>query len=572
MGALRREVSPWRLRWVVLALVVGVLLLLFRAVHLQILNQGFLKGQGDARQVRIIDERASRGSIFDRNGEPLAISGPVMSVWAHPATVLMSAERLPELGRALDLNPDELFQQLRSRSNREFVFMRRHLSPERAQLVHDLGVPGISLMREFRRYYPHGEAVSHVIGLTNIDERGQEGIERVFDGWLSGEDGRKMILQDRRGRRISDIAQLQVAREGNDLRLTIDQRLQFLAYRELKTAVSTHSAVGGAAILVDARTGDILALVNQPGFNPNNRAVMEADAMRNRGVTDVFEPGSVIKPFTVAAALDSGVIDLNVQFDTDPGFLRVGRHTVRDIRNFGTLDLTEAIARSSNITATRMALDTPPDALWGLLHRAGFGRSTGVSLPGEVSGSLRDFTTWRTVERATLGYGYGLSVTLMQLASAYTAFANDGYRVPLQIVETADDGRLPEKVMSPVSARALLEMMEHVTGPTGTALTAAVPGYRIAGKTGTAHKVHEGGYARDRYLSMFAGIAPASDPRLVMIVVLDEPRGGAFYGGVVAGPVFRAVMESALRLLNIPPDQPDVPRLQAAQSPSKGAS
>lgn len=574
MGALKREVSPWRMRWVVLALVVGLLALLLRAVDLQILNQDFLRGQGDARQLRVIEERASRGMILDRNGEPLAISGPVTTVWAHPPTLLRSIDRLEELADMLGLDPLPLTEQVISRASaaREFMYIRRHLTPEHAQRVGALGIPGVALLPEFRRYYPQGEAVSHLVGIADIDERGQEGMEKAFDGWLSGEDGRKKVLQDRRGQHIRDIARIRPARDGNDLYLTIDQRLQYLAYRELKAAVIRHDAIGGSAILIDARTGDILALVNQPGFNPNNRAAIVPGQMRNRAVTDVFEPGSLIKPFTVAAALDSGTVGTDAVFDTAPGTMRVGRHTVRDIRNFGRLDLAQALARSSNVAATRLVMETPTEAFWSMLFRAGFGSGSGVGFPGEVSGTLREFTSWRPVERATMGYGYGLSATMLQLASAYTAFANDGHRVPLRIVETADDARASEPVMSAPTARALLLMMEQVTGATGTARTAAVPGYRIAGKTGTAHKAQQNGYDRSRYISTFAGIAPVSDPRLVMVVMIDEPRAGQFYGGAVAAPLFGTVMESALRLLKVPPDRQDVPRLQAASARGEGAT
>lgn len=572
MGALKREVSPWRMRWVVVALSLGLMALLLRAVDLQILNQDFLRGEGDSRQLRVIEERATRGMILDRNGEPLAISGPVTTVWAHPPTLLRSMDRLDELAETLGVDSVQLEQQVNGRASREFMYLRRHLTPEHAQQVQALGIPGVAFLREFRRYYPQGEAVSHLVGIADIDERGQEGMEKVFDGWLSGEDGRKRVLQDRRGQHIRDIAMIRPARNGHDLQLTIDQRLQYLAYRELKAAVLRHDAIGGSAIVVDARTGDILALVNQPGFNPNNRTAIIPGQMRNRAATDVFEPGSLIKPFTVAAALDSGTVGTDAVFDTAPGTMRVGRHTVRDIRNFGRLDLAEALARSSNVAATRLVMDTPPEAFWSVLFRAGFGSASGVGFPGEVGGSLREFTSWRPVERATMGYGYGLSATMLQLASAYTAFANDGYRIPLRIVETADDARASEPVMSAPTARALLLMMEQVTGATGTARTAAVPGYRIAGKTGTAHKAQQNGYDRSRYISTFAGIAPVSDPRLVMVVMIDEPKAGQFYGGAVAAPLFGTVMESALRLLKVPPDRPDVPRLQAAGARGEGAT
>jgi cell division protein FtsI (penicillin-binding protein 3) len=564
MGALRRQVAPWRIGLVALLLATFVPVLLLRAFDLQVLKSDVLRGKGEARQVRTVVETAHRGVITDRNGEPLALSGPVESVWAHPGELLAAAERIPELARMLELDPAALEARLRQRPDREFAYLRRHLPPEQARRVEALGVPGVGLLREFRRYYPHGETVAHVLGFTDIDERGQEGMERVFDGWLSGEDGRKRVQRDRHGRSIRDVASVRPARDGHDLRLTIDQRLQYLAYRELKAAVQAHDALGGSLVLVDARNGDILALVNQPGFNPNDRAAIDLALARNRAATDTLEPGSVIKPFTVAAALEAGTVTPETMLDTAPGTLQVGRHTVRDIRNLGRIDLGTLIARSSNVGSTQLALQTPAGEFWRLLQRAGFGQPTGIGLPGEAAGLLRDFATWRRVEQATLGYGYGLSVTPLHLAGAYTAFANDGQRVPLRLVRTAGDLREPLPVMRPETAHAVLGMMERVSGPEGTARDARIPGYRIAGKTGTSHKADAGGYARNRYYSSFVGLAPASRPRFVAVVILDEPRKGQYYGGAVAGPVFARVMEGALRLFHVPPDQADLPIVQLA--------
>ena len=564
MGALKRQVSHWRLKVLASGLLALTAVLLLRAMDLQVLKQDFLQGQGDARQLRTIVEPAYRGLITDRNGEPLAISGPVETVWAHPGELLAAVHRLPELARVLEMETAVLRARLEDRANREFLYLRRQLPPEQAQQVAALEVPGVALMREFRRYYPHGEATAHIVGFTDIDERGQEGMELAFDGWLAGRPGSKRVLRDRHGQKIRDVASILPAQDGNDLRLTIDQRLQYLAYRELKAAVQTHNALGGSAVLVDARSGDILAMVNQPGFNPNNRAQLDLSMTRNRAATDTLEPGSVIKPFTVAVALETGTVSPDVQLDTAPGTMRVGRHTVRDIRNFGRIDLTTLISRSSNVGSTQLALETPPGDFWRMLHQAGFGRSLGTGLPGEAGGVLRDFPTWRRVEQATLGYGYGLSVTPLQLAAAYTAFANDGYRVPLRLVEAAGDDRQPEPVMRADTARQLLAMMEHVTGPEGTARQARIHGYRVAGKTGTSRKATAGGYAKDRYYSVFVGLAPVSNPRFVMAVVVDEPGAGVYYGGAVAAPVFARVMESALRLFNEPPDNLGEHRLRMA--------
>jgi len=564
VGALKRQVSHGRLKVLAAGLLVVVVLLLLRALDLQVLNRDFLQGQGEARQLRTVVEPAYRGLITDRNGEALAISGPVETAWAHPGELLAAANRLGELARALELDPAVLRSRLEARADREFVYLRRHLPPEQARQVAALEVPGVALTREFRRYYPHGEAIAHVVGFTNIDEQGQEGMELAFDGWLSGRPGAKRVLRDRHGQRIRDVASLRPAHDGRDLRLTIDQRLQYLAYRELKAAVQEHQALGGSAVLVDADSGDILALVNQPSFNPNSRIRIDPAHRRNRAATDSLEPGSVIKPFTVAAALETGVVQADVELDTTPGTMRVGRHTVRDFRNYGRIDLTTLISRSSNVGSTQLALQTEPADSWRMLDRAGFGRPLGVGLPGEVSGLLRDFSSWRQIEQATLGYGYGLSVTPLHLAAAYTAFAHDGQRIPLRLVETAGDTRESETVMQPATARQLLLMMEHVTGSEGTARQAAIPGYRVAGKTGTSRKAIQGGYATDRYYSVFVGLAPVSQPRFVMVVVIDEPSTGVYYGGAVAAPVFARVVESALRLFNVPPDDLREPDLHMA--------
>ena len=565
MGALKRQTSHGRLKVLLVVFALVVLALVLRAIDLQVLSRDFLTQQGEQRQVRTLTESAHRGMIIDRHGEPLAISAPVQTAWANPRDLMEQRDRWPALAAALELDPAVLAERIESRAEREFMYLRRQMLPEQAERVTALHLRGVGLTREFRRYYPHGEATSHVLGYTDIDDRGQEGVELAFDDWLSGSPGAKRVLRDRHGRSIRDIASIRPARDGNALRLTLDQRLQYLAYRELKAAVAEHDAKGGSAVLLDARSGEVLALVNQPGFNPNNRGTIRSAAARNRALIDTVEPGSVLKPFTVAAALDSGAVDPDVTLDTRPGTMRVGRLTVRDLRDYGTIDLTTLIARSSNVGATRLSLQTPPEHLWQVLHQAGFGRAPGTHFPGEAVGRLRDFTTWREVEQATLGYGYGLSVSPLQMAAAYTAFANEGQRIPVGLVRTADDIREPEPVMSPRTARQVLAMMEHVVGPEGTARQAAIDGYRVAGKTGTSRKSGPGGYTEDRYISSFVGIAPASDPRFVMAVVVDEPDAGTYYGGAVAAPVFQRVMSSALRMFSVRPDAlPEVPMQLAA--------
>ncbi|WP_422126695.1 peptidoglycan D,D-transpeptidase FtsI family protein [Thioalkalivibrio sulfidiphilus] len=548
-------------RHVVLGLfVLGFSVLLGRGLDLQVLKQDFLRGEGDARHLRVVSIPAHRGMILDRNGEPLAVSTPVDSVWANPQETLQAPERLAELARVLGMDRGDLQRRLAERAGREFVYLRRHVNPDVAAQVQQLGVPGVALQREFRRYYPMGEVAAHVLGFTNIDDRGQEGLELALNERLTGQPGAKRVVRDRLGRVIRDVENIRPARPGGDITLTLDQRVQYLAYRELKAAVQAHGARSGSAVIMDVHTGDILAMVNQPSHNPNNRGSLRREASRNRAVTDLFEPGSTIKPFTVAAALESGSINPRMTLDTAPGTFRVGNHTIRDIRNYGRVDLTTMLAKSSNIGASKLALGMESEHLWRTLHQAGLGRGTGSGFPGEASGLLRDFYFWRDVDRATLAFGYGVSVTPLQLTRAYAALANEGVMPAPRFL--VDQPVLPgEPVMSPAVARELRTMLEVAVTTEGTGHRARVEGYRVAGKTGTARKSGAGGYSEERFVAMFAGFAPASHPRLVMVVVIDEPAGEEYYGGQVAAPVFSKIMQGALRLLDVPPD--DVPGIRA---------
>jgi len=545
----------------------GFAVLAGRSAQLQLLDREFLQGQADARHLRVVQVPAHRGMITDRNGEPLAISTPVQSVWVNPKELVASRSELSRLARLLGLDVDYVRRLLGQRQGREFVYLRRHISPHRAQQVTDLEWPGVYLQREYRRYYPAGEVAAHLVGFTNIDDQGQEGLELAFDGWLSGEAGAKRVVKDGRRHIIENVENIRSARPGKTLKLSIDRRIQYLAYRELKAAVRQHGARSGSVVVLDNQTGEVLAQVNQPSFNPNNRKHLKADRMRNRAVTDVFEPGSTMKPFVIAAALQSGRYAVGTRIDTSPGLFQVGVHTIRDMHDYGTLDLTGVIRKSSNVAASKIALALEPEDFWEGLSAAGFGIATASGFPGEADGYLADFHRWRDIERATLAYGYGLSVTSMQLAQAYSVFANDGYRVPVTLLqrERAAEQR---KVYSPRVARAVRKMMEAVVKKDGTAPLAAVQGYRVAGKTGTVHKSVAGGYADDRYLSVFAGMAPASRPRLVAVVMIDEPNNGEHFGGKVAGPVFSKVMAGALRLLNVTPD--DAPLLHTRLRNSEG--
>lgn len=547
----------------------GMLVLVARAVDLQVLKQDFLQGQGDARHLRVVSMPAHRGMITDRNGEPLAISTPVDSVWANPQELPLADPRLARLARLLELDQDELMRRLAARGDREFVYIRRHVSPELAQQVQALDLPGVALEREYRRYYPMGEVAAHVVGFTNIDDRGQEGLELAYDEWLAGVPGAKRVIKDRLGHTIENVEALRAPRAGKPLALSIDRRVQYLAYRELKLAVQANGARSGSIVVMDPLTGEILAMVNQPAFNPNTRRDLRGELYRNRAVTDVFEPGSTIKPFTIAAALEAGRYRPASQVDTAPGYFRVSGHTIRDIRNYGLIDLGTVIQKSSNVGASKIALSLEPEELWSLYTHVGFGRITGIGYPGESAGVMSDYSRWREVERATLAFGYGLSVTPLQLAQAYCTIAADGMLTEPSFVRR-DEPAPHHQAMSEGTARQVRAMLEDVVGPGGTGNRASVDGYRVAGKTGTVRKSTVGGYVEDKYLAVFAGMAPASNPRLVVVVMINEPSRGEYYGGHVAAPVFSNVMGGALRLLNIPPD--DLPALQARQNPAGGAA
>jgi len=541
-------------RFVLIGLMLsGFAVLAGRSGQLQLLDHEFLQGQGDARHLRVVQVAAHRGMITDRNGEPLAISTPVQSVWVNPQELVASSSDLVRVAHLLDMGADRLQRLLGQRQDREFVYLRRHIAPDRAQQVMALDIPGVYLQQEYRRYYPAGEVAGHLVGFTNIDDAGQEGLELAYDDWLSGEPGAKRVVKDGRRHSIENVENIRSAHPGKDLKLSIDRRIQYLAYRELKAAVRQHHARSGSVVVLDNRTGEVLALVNQPSFNPNNRKGLKANRLRNRAATDVFEPGSTMKPFVIASALESGRYTVNTRIDTSPGLFQVGVNTVRDMHDYGTLDLTGVIRKSSNVAASKIALALEPRQVWQDLSGAGFGMATASGFPGEADGYLADYHRWRDIERATLAYGYGLSVTGMQLAQAYSVFANDGYRVPVTLLQREAPAQ-QQAVYSPGVARAVRTMMEEVVKKGGTAPLAAVPGYRVAGKTGTVHKSVAGGYSDDRYLSVFAGMAPASAPRLVTVVVINEPRNGEHFGGKVAGPVFSSVMAGALRLLNVTPD------------------
>lgn len=542
-----------RLRLMLAFWAVALVALVVRAVDLQVVQHEFLARQGDMRNLRVEPLAAHRGVITDRAGRPLAVSTPVTSLWANPREVLEAREHWAPLRNNDVLDIGELAKKVEGRDHREFVYLARHLAPGQAEKVLSLDIPGIYPLTEYRRYYPAGEVTSHVVGFTNIDERGQEGMELAYDERLRGEPGRKKVVRDLRGRVIRDLEVLEPARPGEGLALSLDLRVQYLAYRELLGAVSRHNARGGSVVVLDAATGEVLAMVNQPAYNPNNRARLEPSTLRNRAVTDLFEPGSTIKPLTVAAALQRGMVTPSTSVDTRPGSIRVGGKTIRDHRNYGVIDVTTILTKSSNVGATKLALNMDDQALPSFFQSFGLGEATGVEFPGESQGVLPFRGRWRDIEQATLSYGYGVSVTALQLARAYAVLANDGVRMPVSL--SRRDGQVAgERVVSSEVARSLVDMLETVVSREGTASRARVAGYKVAGKTGTVHKVTDKGYADDRYVALFAGMAPASDPRFVTVVVVDDPRGEDYFGGLVSAPVFSRIMEGVLRTLHVAPD------------------
>jgi cell division protein FtsI (penicillin-binding protein 3) len=558
-----------RARFLLALFAMAALVLLARAVHLQVMTSGYLAGQGEARYLRVAPISAHRGTLTDRNGEPLAVSTPVDSVWVNPAELAASAGQIPRLAASLGADPEWLQRRVAGNLGREFVYVRRHMRPGDAAKVDALGLRGVYLLREYRRYYPAGEVTGHVLGFSNVDDAGQEGLELAFDHWLSGEAGAKRVLKDRLGRSIEDVERIRAPHPGRDLTTSLDLRLQYLAYRELKSAVQHHRARAGSVVILDIATGEVLAMVNQPSYNPNDRAQYTAALYRNRAATDIFEPGSSLKPMIIAAALDSGRFEPDTLVDTGPGYLRIGANTVRDKHKLGRIDVTTVLMKSSNVGASMISLALDPEYLWRVLSGFGLGRLTDSGFPGESAGLLSHHSHWRRIGQATLAYGYGLSTTTLQLAQAYATLGAGGVRRPVSLIRL---DRVPggERVIGEATARAVIDMLETVVSDEGTGKEAAVAGYRIAGKTGTAWKHEAGGYSRDRYTSVFAGLAPASAPRLAAIVVIDEPTGGKYYGGDVAAPVFSAVMTDALRLLAVPPDrlpaQPPGMLVQALES------
>ena len=539
--------------WFVISLFLIFMCALFlRAVYLQLLPNTYSK-KGDVAGIGIVSVSAHRGAIMDRNGEQLAISTPVDSIWAIPRKILKE-KNLQKLASLLNRSEDELSKFLRARIKRDFVYLKRHADPILVDKIKKLGIKGVLTQPEYKRYYPTAEVTSHIIGVTNIDDKGQEGIELAYNKILSGKSGKKRVLKDRLGRVIRDIENVKSSESGTDLQLSIDRRIQFLAYRELTAAVKNHQAIRGTLVMLDIKTGEVIAMVGQPSFNPNNRS-WSKDAARNRSVIDVFEPGSTMKVFTIAAGLESGIFTPKTIINTSPGTFKVGNHSISDQRDYGSIDVTTVITKSSNIGASKIALALRPEYFYDVLSRFEFGQTTGSGFPGERSGTLKSFDTWTEHDMATLSFGYGVEVTSLKLAHAYSVIAKDGIKLPVTFFKT-DNFVEGERVISKKIAKQIRDMLETVVSSKGTARKAAIKGYRVIGKTGTTHINNpQGGYFDDRYRSLFVGIVPASNPRFVTVVTIDEPnKDTGHFGGAVAAPVFAKVMEGSLRILNIPPD------------------
>ena len=548
------KLPAWRRRLLLIGVLAGFGGLLLRGIYLQSLHKDFLQQKGDARYSRTLVLQAHRGKITDRNGELLAISSPVESVWASPPDVEIDAKQKIELAKLLEIKPKEFDKKI-ANTEREFVYLKRRMSPTQAAKIMSLQIPGIFLEHEFKRFYPAGDVTAHVVGFTGINDNGQEGFELAKNAELSGKSGERRVIKDRQGRIVEDLEAVKVPQDGHDLVLSIDRRIQYLAFRELAKAVDLYKAKAGAAVVLDAKTGEVLAMTNIPTYNPNNPVNIQGKT-RNRTLTDIYEPGSTMKPMAVSAAMEFGGYKPATKIDTGGGAMSIGPATIHDSHPHGVITVAQVIQVSSNIGAAKMALNLKKEELWSTFNQLGFGAPTHIGFPGEVGGKLRPYKTWRPIEQATMAFGHGISVTLLQMARAYTVFANEGEMKPVSLLKL-NEAPIGHQVFSAQVASDMKDMLELVVLPGGTAIKAAIPGYRVAGKTGTAHKLGPHGYEEDKYVGSFVGLVPASNPRLIMAIMIDEPTTGDYYGGTIAAPVFSTVMADTLRMLAIPQDAPN---------------
>ncbi len=550
---LRIKLPAYRSRLLLLLMAFAFLALIGRAAYLQLFTHGFLQKQGESRYGRTIELPASRGKVFDRNGVVLASSLPARAVWVSPDEVKATPEQLASLARLLEMPPAELARRLDVKG-KTFVYLKRQVEAEVAERVRALAIPGVHQRKEYKRFYPEGEALAHVVGFTNVEDIGQEGIELAQERQLAGKPGSRRVLQDNFNRVIEDVGTLREPLEGHDLQLSIDSKIQFHAFSALREALREHRAKAGAAVVLDVQTGEVLALANLPTYNPNQRGQLSGAQLRNRVITDTFEPGSTMKPFTSAMALESGRFTPQTVIQTAPGRLTIGSATIGDAHTYGALTVEQVLQKSSNVGTAKIALTFPPEKMWNMFTAVGFGQAPDLGFPGAVAGRVRPHKSWRPIEQATMSYGHGVSVSLIQMARAYTVFARDGDLVPLSMVRTGVPA-VGVKVIEPRTAQAVRRMLELAAGPGGTAPKAQIVGYRVAGKTGTAHK-QEGGRYINKYIASFVGFAPASNPRIVIAVMIDEPSAGRHYGGDVAAPVFAQIAGDSLRALRVAPDAP----------------
>lgn len=549
----KANLPEWRATVLYSLLLAGLAGLLGRGVYLQGIHDDFLQEKGKARYSRVIEMSAHRGTIYDRNGVPLAVSTPVESVWASPSDVDASSQQEKKLAQILGMSTGEVNSRLTDTS-RDFVYLKRLLPPDQVEKVMNLHLPGISLQREYRRYYPDGDETAQTLGFTGLDDSGQEGMELALQSQLAGKPGSQRVIKDNHGYIVQDAGSLNPPKPGNDITLSLNSNLQHIAYRELENAVRAHQAKSGAVVILDSRTGEVLALANYPSYNPNNRGNTSSEAMRNRAITDEFEPGSTLKPFTIATALETGIVTPDTLINTDHGVYKIGNRTIHDAEPESVLTVAQVIQKSSNIGAAKIALSMKPEMMWQGLSDSGFGQHTGSNFPGEALGMLHDPKTWRPIEQATMAYGHGVSVNLLQLARGYTIFANDGVLEPISLLKL-NAPPVGRKIFSDHTVNQIRSMLEMVVKPGGTAPLAQVAGYQVAGKTGTAHKLKNGRYD-NHYIASFVGFAPASNPRLVVAVLINDPSGSDYYGGQVAAPVFSKVTGAALHALNVPNDAP----------------
>lgn len=567
MMKLEGALFPWRFRLMVALLGLMVAAICWRIIDLQVVDRDFLKGQGDARSLRHIPIPAHRGLITDRNGEPLAVSTPVTTLWANAKEMQSAKEKWPALATALGQNPKALSERLEAQANKEFIYLVRGLTPEQGQAVLDLKVPGVYGIEEFRRFYPAGEVTAHMVGFTDIDDHGREGVELAYDEWLAGVPGKRQVIKDRRGRLIKDVQVTKNAKAGKPLALSIDLRLQYLANRELRNAIIENGAKAGSLVIMDVKTGEILAMVNQPTYNPNNRRNLQPAMMRNRAMIDVFEPGSTMKAISMSAAIETGRWKPSDTVEVYPGSLQIGKYTIKDVSKTEgpVLDLTGILINSSNVGMSKVAFDIGGETIFRLAQKVGLGQDTGLGFPGERVGNLPNYREWRKAETATLSYGYGISVTAIQLVHAFSALANNGRLAPLTLIKT---DKMPQttQVLPEAVAKTMQGMLQQVIEAPRGVFRAQVPAYHVGGKSGTARKTSVGtkGYAENSYRSLFAGFGPMSDPRYAIVVVIDEPTKAGYFGGLVSAPVFSRVMSGTLRLMNVTPD--NLPTTQQANA------